>query len=324
MNPTLQKTLCFGRVIPDQVNRTESHRLDASGKGVNVSRVLRQLGKRVVHLTHLGGELRPLFLALCQRDNLDVRWVDSHSPIRFCYTLITGEEPAGAGPGREAPGGRTVTELVEEGEAVFPGTEDRLLSAFKELLGVAGTVIISGTKARGYGDALVPEMVRLARERGKRIILDVRGTDLERSLSHGPDLVKPNLVEFVGTFAPGLASPRELSGDEEGVKSRVADLILELAGRYRTRIVLTRGSRSVWYADGSVPGTDGAEASSPVFDEYLVERTPPVNTVGSGDAFTAGLAAALDEGYSLRDAIAQGAGCGGLNAGFLKPGVIRE
>ena len=89
LNPTLQKTLCFPSVTQGEVNRTDNHRLDASGKGINVSRVLTQLGKTAVHLTQLGGELRPLFLSLCKKDKLlgslgTVEWVESKSPIRFC------------------------------------------------------------------------------------------------------------------------------------------------------------------------------------------------------------------------------------------------
>ncbi|MDR1143548.1 MAG: PfkB family carbohydrate kinase, partial [Spirochaetaceae bacterium] len=92
MNPTLQKTLCFSKILPDKVNRTAQYRLDASGKGINVSRVLAQLGKRVIHLTQLGGSLGPFFLDLCEKDGLDVRWAESGSAVRFCYTLIAGGE----------------------------------------------------------------------------------------------------------------------------------------------------------------------------------------------------------------------------------------
>jgi 1-phosphofructokinase/tagatose 6-phosphate kinase len=301
MNPTLQKTLCFTRVIPDKVNRTAAHRLDVSGKGINVTRILSQLGKDVTHLTQLGGELRPLFLALCEKDGLSVRWVESGSAVRFCYTLI-------AGSGDD----RTVTELVEEGERVGPETEEKMLASYGELLSAAETVIISGTKARGYSDALVPQMVRLAREQNRRIILDLRGSDLSKSLPFRPDVIKPNLFEFTGTFAPEFKELGELSGDEEGVKERIAVLALDLAKQYGTSIILSRGTRPVWFIEGGA------------FAECPVEKVPPVNTIGSGDAFTAGLAAALDDGLPLREAVVRGIHCGALNAGFLKPGVIRE
>jgi 1-phosphofructokinase/tagatose 6-phosphate kinase len=301
MNPTFQKTLCFHDVHTGEVNRALLHRFDVAGKGINMTRVLSQLGKRAVHLTHLGGDLRELFLRLCAKDRLDVQWVESESNIRFCYTIIAGESA-----------GRTVTELVEEGDPVAGGTEERLLAKYRELLSGARTVIVSGTKARGYSGRLVPEMARLAREAGRRIVLDVRGGDLKESLPFRPDVIKPNLFEFADTFAPEFKNLGELSGEESGVKERIAALALELAERYGTNIVLSRGTRPVWYVAGGV------------FAECPVENVLPVNTIGSGDAFTAGLAAALDDGLPFADVVASGVRCGGLNAGFLKPGVIRE
>ncbi len=146
LNPTLQKTLRFPSIYSGTVNRTGIHRLDASGKGINVTRVLTQLGKKTVHLTQLGGGLRPLFLSLCEQDKLSVQWAESESEIRFCYTLLS-----------EADG--TVTELIEESKVVVDGTEKRLLEKFDELLintPDLNWVIISGTKAAGFSGAVFP------------------------------------------------------------------------------------------------------------------------------------------------------------------------
>jgi 1-phosphofructokinase/tagatose 6-phosphate kinase len=301
LNPNFQKTLCFPAVHPGRVNRAVLNRLEVSGKGVNVTRVLSQLGKTAVHLTGLGGDFRELFLRLCEKDRLDIRWVDSGSSIRFCHTVISGE---GAG--------RTITELVEEGDHVAGGTEERLLEKYRELLPAAAVVIFSGTKAQGYSGDLVPEMVRLAGEQGKHVALDIRGSDLVNSLPYHPALVKPNLFEFVDTFVPEYRSLGELSGGEPGVKDKVREIALDLCAKYRTRIVLSRGGDSVWYFDESGSG------------ECPVEKEVPVNPIGSGDAFTAGLSAALfGDGLSFAEAVARGVRCGGLNARFLKPGVIR-
>jgi 1-phosphofructokinase/tagatose 6-phosphate kinase len=305
MNPTLQKTLVFPGFIPDRVNRTGEYRLDASGKGINVSRVLTQLGKSCVHLTQLGGVLRDLFLDLCGRDNLELQWVESFSPIRFCYTLINKGEG-------------TVTELVEESEAVGEGTEDRLLAAYARLLPGISTVIISGAKAAGFSDLLVGEMVRLAKARSATVILDVRGQDLLQSLPWGPDIIKPNLYEFAATFAPELVDRNEIAGEEGAVKERIREIWKDLYRRYHSRLVLTRGAKTVWYSEGEK------------LEEFSFEPdAKPLNSTGSGDAFTAGLAAALDGNAalggadSLRNAIAEGCRCGALNAALLRPGVIR-
>jgi 1-phosphofructokinase/tagatose 6-phosphate kinase len=294
MNPTLQKTLVFSGLVPDSVNRTGEYRLDASGKGVNVCRVLTQLGKEACQLTHLGGVLRPLFLELCERDGLRVEWVESASPIRFCYTLIDKEQ-------------KTVTELVEESEKVGTHTGELLFEAFSKLLPVYSVLIISGTKAKGFSDNLIPEMARKARALGCRIILDVRGQDLLKSLPFEPDLVKPNLFEFISTFAPELLSEKNTAI----VKKEVGKIWAELYEKHPCALVLTRGAEPLWYAE------KGELA------EFAFKSVAPVNTTGSGDAFSAGLAAALEEGASLIEAVAEGARCGSLNAALLKPGVIR-
>ena len=298
MNPTLQKTLVFNGLVNDTVNRTSEYRLDASGKGVNVSRVLTQLGKETCHLTQLGGVLRPLFLELCGQDELRVEWVESSSPIRFCYTILDRKD-------------KSVTELVEESERVGEGTEKRLFEAFSKLISEYSALVISGTKAAGFSDALIPDMVRLARKKGCRVILGVRGKDLINSLSFGPDIVKPNLYEFAGTFAPELVSQNKIK-DDVNVKAKIGEIWAELYEKYRCRLVLTQGAGSVWYSEKGEIG------------EYTFKPIQPLNTTGSGDAFTAGLAAALEDGASLPDAVAEGARCGALNAAILRPGVIKQ
>jgi 1-phosphofructokinase/tagatose 6-phosphate kinase len=196
---------------------------------------------------------------------------------------------------------------VEESETVGEKTEELLFEKFTKLMPEYSTLVISGTKAKGFSDNLIPEMVKTARARGCRIILDVRGQDLVKSLPFRPDLVKPNLYEFVSTFAPELLSEK----NNGTVKKQVGKIWAALYEKYPCALVLTRGGEPVWYAE------KGELA------EYAFESVEPLNTTGSGDAFSAGLAAALEEGASLPDAVAEGVRCGALNAALLKPGVIR-
>jgi len=309
LNPTLQKTLRFSSIAPDGVNRTEFHRLDASGKGINVSRVLSQLGKNVIHLTQLGGVMQPLFLSLCEEDSLAVEWVQSNSQIRFCYTLINEKD-------------LTITELVEESEPVEAGTEQRLMEKFESLVlnGCSASndqpafeyLIISGTKAAGYSDTVVPLMVQKAKKNGIKVILDVKGKDLIDSLQYKPDIIKPNLYEFASTFAPELVRNNELTGDETETKERIKTTMLDIYQKFGCRTILTRGSKKIWAADEET------------FFEVDFMAVKPVNTTGCGDAFTAGLASALGDGATFSEAITEGVRCGSLNAGLLRPGVVKS
>ena len=86
----------------------------------------------------------------------------------------------------------------------------------------------------------------------------------------------------------------------------------ELCAEYRTKIVLSRGEKPAWYFEGDR------------FGECPAEKVRAVNTTGSGDAFTAGVAAALAAGLPFAEAVAAGVHCGSRNALFFRPGVIRE
>ena len=300
LNPTIQKTLRFSSIIPGAVNRTGVHRLDVSGKGINVTRVLTQLGKKALHLTQLGGVMRPLFLSLCEQDGLSVEWVESGSEIRFCYTVLNDTDSK-------------ITELVETSEAVSAGTEQRLLEKFDSVLDTSPDLkclIISGTKAAGFSDVAIPCMVRKAKEKGLRVILDIKGKDLIESLQYEPDVIKPNLLEFVETFAPDLVKDNDQIAEDAAAQERIKSAILDTAQKHNCRVILTNGSRKILAADRDK------------FFEVEFEAVKAVNSTGCGDAFTAGLAAALEDGADFRKAIGEGARCGAKNAALIRPGVI--
>lgn len=298
LNPVIQKTLVFDKLAIDHVNRARIVRTDASGKGVNVARVLSQRGADATHLTHAGGPNRDWFLALCAADGLDLRWVDSGSEVRFCSTVIDLAE-------------KTATELVEEAVPVQAGTEERLLGLFEVLIEDADVLIVSGTKAAGYSDTVFPEMAKRASAKGVMMVLDIKGKDLVTCLPYRPAVVKPNLSEFLATFpAARGANPGVARIGEATLRAHVQGYAAAWKERYGTELVVTRGSAPIWFNEG------GRAAEEPVVP---VEA---INPTGSGDSFTAGLALVLAGGGSLRDAIREGARLGALNAANLKPGSI--
>ena len=291
LNPVIQKTLVFDGLELDQVNRAKTVRTDASGKGVNVARVLSQLGAEAVQLTHAGGPNRDWFLSLAAADRLDIRWANSESEVRICTTVIDSKA-------------HIATELVEEAAAVAPGTEERLLDLFDSLLPSFDVLVISGTKAAGYSDAVIPALTKRAAARNVMMILDVKGKDLVTSLPSRPVVVKPNLSEFLATFpAPGGAGAAAL-------RAHVHNYATSWKERYGADLIVTRGGAPIWFEEG------GRAAEEPT------QSVKAINPTGSGDAFTAGLAYVLSEGGSLREAIREGARLGAINAENLKPGSI--
>ncbi len=287
LHPVLQRTYELTRLQENQVNRCLAHRVDASGKGVNVTRVLTQLGKKVVHLTQIGGASADIFLRLAQADGLDLRVVDSQSEIRTCCTLLNRST-------------HTATEIVEEAEPVGAHTDSAIRSLFLDLVPQAQVLIISGSKARGFSADILPWMVQTAKSRQMTVILDYRGADLLQSLPFQPDIIKPNRHEFIETFFPQQTAVEQ---------KLIYEKMLHLQ-QQNIHVVLTDGAGPVVYA---LPDQI-AQCEVPVLS--------PVNAIGSGDAFTAGLAAEFQETGNLTLSVQKAIACGARNAQLLRPGVI--
>lgn len=295
LNPVMQKTIVLDHLWENEVNRSGNHMFSVAGKGANTARVLTELGARTIHISHAGGLYRQTFLDMLADDGVTVRVADSGSEIRLCYTLINSER-------------HTVTEIVEEAIAVSPETDETIRSLFLDALESIDTVTISGTKAAGYKKDIIPWMVKEARRQGKIVVLDVKGDDLTESLPFGPTVIKPNLKEFSETLFPEVTFKEHKT--ESAVLEEVKKKMVSLERDFGVTTVLTQGAKSVFIAHGGV------------VSEQLVNSVTPVNTIGCGDSFTAGLAFGLHEGLPIDRCVEIGIACGRANALNLKPGTI--
>ena len=233
LNPTIQKTIILNNLKENEVNRSSNFRTDASGKGVNVTRVLTQLKSSAAHLTQ-SGYGSEYFLDLIRKDNLHLFTVPNNSPIRTCTTLISKEN-------------NSVTEIVEESLPVDNNTENLILKEYQNLLTITNIVIISGSKASGFSETLFPLMVEKAKSAKKTVILDYRGNDLLNSITYKPDIVKINFPEFVSTFFPEYS----IGEHEENIilKEMVIKKIRKLFSNFGIKTVLTRGTMPVIFID---------------------------------------------------------------------------
>ncbi len=293
LNPTFQRTVILNNFDVDEVNRATDSRLEIAGKGMNTTRVLHQLGADVRHLTHLGYG-KELLLELCGQEGLDIVWAPSDSAIRTCITILD-----------TATG--SITEIVEPTEAVEPLTVDAVRLLYEQELKRSDWVIISGSKAPGYPDELFAEYCDMAHHAGVTIAVDYRGNELLASLKSQIAVVKINLVEFAQTFMKDV--PVSEADDLMAIDAAVEKL-RELSSD-GCDYVITRGAREILFAHRGIVNT------------MAPPKIKPVNSIGSGDAFCAGLCFILANGGTLADAVREGARCGAANAVLLKPGTIK-
>lgn len=293
LNPVLQKTLTLTSLREGEVNRVTTHRIDASGKGINLSRVFTQLGGHSAVLTHLEKRQRRSFLKLCSNDHISLITANTEAPLRHGYTLIDTVN-------------NITTEVIEEGASIEQRCVNLIMSRFKRSLPLYRAIAITGSKAAGYPDTLYPEMVSLAKKRGIRVYCDLRGSDLRGCIEAGADIIKINLEEFNQTFA---------LYDSINTKPYSLESALDKARefeKYGTRTIITLGSAGAGgYDCGKVYRQEGSKIS-------------PRNTIGCGDAYLAGFIHSYENDTVFCKAMETGASCAIRNALSIRPGSILD
>ncbi len=192
-------------------------------------------------------------------------------------------------------GNPEATELVEEMPPLTPDNWQHMMKLFNSLELADAIVPVSGKLPAGAPVDAYAQICKLVHERGGRVILDAPGEPLILALEHEPSIVKINDVELLAT----------VGGDDLLVACR------KLIGLGAQTVLITRGSRSAFLVDKSL----ALEVFPPKIDA--------VNPVGSGDAVTAGMAVALNNGADISEALINGMACGAANALNLLSGMIK-
>lgn len=193
LSPAWQRTLFFEHLTLGQVNRARRVIETASGKGVNVARVLHTLGEPTRLLTVAGGQRGRWFCQALAADGLAARIVPMRAETRYCQTLVAD--------------GRA-TELVEEAPALTRAEVAAVVRAVRHELRRARWLVLTGTVPRGCGEDFYGRLTRMARQEGVSVAVDAQGKLLLGAVIEHPSLVKVNRAELCA--ATGKSDPRTL------------------------------------------------------------------------------------------------------------------
>jgi tagatose 6-phosphate kinase len=272
--PTVQRTMVFDRLNLDDVNRATDVHEYASGKAVNVARVLTTLGEAALAAGFQGGRRGEALLEDLTRSNVPHDFVPTTAQTRLCTTVIDRST-------------RAATELVEESPAASQSEWNELIARIDALIPTATAAVFAGTLAPGAPADFLARWIG----RSPLTVIDAKGDPLRtalRAADRGRLVAKLNRDEFAATLGTDLSD----------------DATLHTAMRHhapaRGWLIVTLGkSGALALADGQL-----FHAIPPTIQ--------PISAVGSGDAFTAGLVTGFGRGpdYALRLASA----CGAANA----------
>lgn len=274
LNPAIDGASEAEVVRPTHKIRTSNESYDPGGGGINVTRVVRELGGESVAVYLGGGATGTVLDELLGSRGIARRRIPIQDHTRVAHVVYersTGLE----------------YRFIPEGPLVHEREWRRCLAALDDL--EWDWLVASGSLPRGVPPDFYAILADHVAARGGNLVLDTSGEALRVALDHGGlALVKPSQGEFEKYLGRTLDGPQAIADAARGM----------VAAGKAARIAVTLGH------EGAVLATA---------DRAYVLPAPAVKVIsasGAGDSFVAGMVHALSLGAGDEEAFRTGVAAG--------------
>lgn len=285
LNPAEDKTFTAARLILGQANRIDSVKNIAGGKGINVTKVLRQYGYPVRALGFLGGYTGKFIEDYVKSIGAECLFTYVDGETRVNINILSQDG--------------YVTELLEPGPDIREKELDAFFEDFNKGIADSDLVILSGSAPEHVPAAVYYDLILQAKNKGKKVILDSNGIYLKESINACPYMVKPNIRELE------VLSGRRIKRMEDAIGAA-----LQIGGRGINHVMVSMGAKGLLYINDR---------------EIMYAKAPEVkavNTVGCGDSVVAAFAVAEKQGMGNEELLKFCVGVSAANATTLESAVI--
>ncbi|MFL2101390.1 1-phosphofructokinase [Desemzia sp. FAM 24101] len=255
LNPSIDYIVKIPAIQAGELNRMESDIKLPGGKGINVSRVLNNLGQATTTLGFLGGFTGHFISNWLTQEAIQTRFIEIKEDTRINVKIKADVE----------------TEINAAGPAITQEEADQLLQQLDELT-VEDVVVLSGNKPPTLPADFYQKMIEKITSHGAQFIIDTAGEELLNALSSNPLLVKPNHHELADLFDVSFQSVEEMI--PYGKK------LLSLGATYA--VISMAGDGALFFTKEAVYQAN-------------VPKGKVKNSVGAGDSMVAGFIGTLVE-----------------------------
>jgi 1-phosphofructokinase family hexose kinase len=278
LNPLLERRFYFASVTEGKVNRNGKVLFQAGGKGLNVSRQLKNFGVESYNLIFSGGNDGKILRDCLKKEGLQFTSVHIESETRNAAVIISKND-------------NKVTSFFSENPMITDKEIEEMKSRIEKMIVNCEMVVISGSSPSANADSLVPFTIELANKLDKVSVCDYYGNNLDEVLNSSPTILHNNISESEESLKVNLRN-------ETDIKKFLQSLY-------------QKGIKRTFLTD------EDKEFYAQNFD-YIYKITPPkINTIdstGSGDAFVAGLIYSWKKSFVFEESLKFATACGAANA----------
>lgn len=275
LNPAVDYVVGLDKLVPGAVNRCIREDIQFGGKGINVSRVLHNLGVETTALGFVAGFTGQALEQGLQAMGISTRFVTvSEGVTRINVKINAGQE----------------TEINGIGPRITSDEMEQLMTQLRSVE-PGDTVVFSGSLPKCLITETYGQLMDCLQS-GVATVVDTTGDVLRYALTRKPYLVKPNLQELQDLF---------------GISMDTKENILYAAGQLQEM-----GARNVLVSMGAQGAVLLDEAGQAHWS--AAPQGEAINSVGAGDSMVAGFLAATAEGKNLEFALRMGIAAGSATA----------
>jgi 1-phosphofructokinase len=267
-NPAVDKTVEIENFEAGTVNRVSSVRMDAGGKGINVSKVVQSLGGKSRAVGFLGGSTGEFIKESLDRLKLENDFVFVEGETRTNLKIIDSIK-------------KSNTDINEAGPGIYFQDIEKLKKVTFSRVDGNSVVVFSGSVPENVDKGIYGQWITKAKELGAKTILDADRDLLKYGIKAGPYLVKPNIRELEMLFERKIYDVKEA---ERLARSLIDSYGIEM-------VVISLGEKGALFLNKK--------------DSILAHgiKVEVKSTVGAGDSMVAALAYAIDKGLDFEKAV---------------------
>ena len=273
LNPAIDEAAEAEIVRPIRKIRTWGERYDPGGGGINVARVIRELGGSAFVIYLSGGTSGLMLDGLVRDSGIESRRIPIVGDTRVSYTV------------HERSSGLEYR-FVAQGPVLEQSEWQASLAALEEI--ECEYLIATGSLPQGVPDDYYVQVAGIAGRKKMKLVLDTSGDALRKATERGVHLIKPSLGELEDLIGRKLPEPGDQEQAVRGlIDSGAADMIALTLGRDGALLATRNGLRRL----------DGLKVKAK-------------SAVGAGDSFLAAMTFGLAQGRDPEDSFALGVAAG--------------
>ncbi len=275
-NPALDYVMNIPGLVPGEVNRSEKEYIFFGGKGINVSFVLRQLGKESTALGFIAGFTGDAIQNGVEQAGIKSDFIRLEKGVSRINVKVKAS---------------VETDLNGKGPDISQEAVNKLFCKL-DTLQSGDILILAGSIPPDLPENIYETILARLSEKNIQFVVDATGDLLKNVLVYKPFLIKPNHHELGEIFGKTLTSTDEIA--------------------YYAKQMQTLGARNVLVSMAA----NGALLVDETGEVHIIgtAKGKAVNSVGAGDSMVAGFVAGWLDKHDYAYALALGSAAGSATA----------